>query len=432
MKGTLNLFQVAMLRWRALHPYNAVHVVRLGQPLDAARLEAALREEFESLRLTGLDLDVQGRRFEWTGGPMRPALRVIVADGDAAAVLAREIESELNTGFSADGCFDPFRFFAVDDGAACCIGLAYDHWVAGGDSIVTLMRGLVARYLGAPVPSPPAQADRRYGPTYLRLFRRHPLLLAKSLAGLPRLALSCRRAFRPRYAAPQDGYNALALLRIEAADRARLEACAGAWSVTAHDLLLALLIRALSPFAVRRLEAARRNEIAIASIVNIRRDLGTPAAAALAPYLASFRVSHRAPDDLPLRELAGAIQAQTALIKHGKRYLQTLVAMGMVGIEWRFMTTLQRQRFYPKHYPICAGTTPLHVDRIWTGGGARPRGPDYIRAVSTGPLAPMILAFTMVGDAINLGITYRTTVFHRDSVDDVAASMLQSIRTLSP
>ena len=59
MKGRLNLFQAAMLRWRALHPYNAVHVVRLGQPIDAARLEAALREQFESLGLTGLELDAR-------------------------------------------------------------------------------------------------------------------------------------------------------------------------------------------------------------------------------------------------------------------------------------------------------------------------------------------------------------------------------------
>ena len=29
MKGRLNLFQAAILRWRALHPYNAVHVVRV-------------------------------------------------------------------------------------------------------------------------------------------------------------------------------------------------------------------------------------------------------------------------------------------------------------------------------------------------------------------------------------------------------------------
>ena len=37
MRGRLNLFQVAMLRWREFHPYNAVHVVELAQPLDVFR-----------------------------------------------------------------------------------------------------------------------------------------------------------------------------------------------------------------------------------------------------------------------------------------------------------------------------------------------------------------------------------------------------------
>ena len=47
MKGRLNLFQAAILRWRALHPYNSVHVVRVWQPIDAVRLEAALRGQLE-------------------------------------------------------------------------------------------------------------------------------------------------------------------------------------------------------------------------------------------------------------------------------------------------------------------------------------------------------------------------------------------------
>ena len=42
MKGRFNLFQAAMLRWRTLHPYNAVHVAAVCQPFDPAKLEAAI------------------------------------------------------------------------------------------------------------------------------------------------------------------------------------------------------------------------------------------------------------------------------------------------------------------------------------------------------------------------------------------------------
>ena len=60
----------------------------------------------------------------------------------------------------------------------------------------------------------------------------------------------------------------------------------------------------------------------------------------------------------------------------------------------------------------------------------RPRRLDYLRAVSTGPLAPMVVAFTTTGDVINVGFSFRTTVFRRDAVEGIAAAMLHSIRTL--
>ncbi len=431
MKGKLNLFQAAILRWRALHPYNAVHVVRVGQPIDTVRLEAALRGQLELLGITGLELDARRRRYEWHGGPATPGLRVIAAAPDSLASLSREMERELNAGFAADGRLEPFRFFALEDGEGFYLGLAYDHWVAGGDSIVGLLHGLVTCYLQGPAQTAPEGVNaRRYGPTYARLLRRQFLSCVNALWGLPKLAASCRRAFRPRYAAPQDGYNAVALTRIDAANRARLDACASAWGITSHDLLLAIVLKALSPLTMGRLQSPTRNEIAVASIVNIRRDLGEAASAALAPYLASFRVSHPTPDDMLLRDLASAINAQTSEIKQHKRYLQTLLAMGIAGLEWRFLSPLQRQRFFAKHYPVCAGTTPLSVDTLWNGGTARAPGLDYLRVVSTGPLSPMILAFAMVGDVINVGISFRTTVFRRDAVEGIAAAMLQSIRTL--
>ena len=42
--GALNFFQRMMLRWRELHPYNPVHVVRVPVALDAERLRDAIAE----------------------------------------------------------------------------------------------------------------------------------------------------------------------------------------------------------------------------------------------------------------------------------------------------------------------------------------------------------------------------------------------------
>ena len=65
--GRLNLFQRMMLRWRALHPYNPVHVVRVPAALDAERLRACIGRRLERAGLTGFEV-LGERRFRYAGG----------------------------------------------------------------------------------------------------------------------------------------------------------------------------------------------------------------------------------------------------------------------------------------------------------------------------------------------------------------------------
>ena len=57
MKGRLNIFQATMLRWRELHPYNAVHAMRIDAPLDAVRLSTLIEATLKAQGLTGFVLD---------------------------------------------------------------------------------------------------------------------------------------------------------------------------------------------------------------------------------------------------------------------------------------------------------------------------------------------------------------------------------------
>ncbi|MCC7113770.1 MAG: hypothetical protein IT520_05215, partial [Burkholderiales bacterium] len=65
MDGAFNLFQATMLRWRARHPYNAVHVARVDSALDPDRLRAAIAAVLAGAGLTGYRLDAARLRFEW-------------------------------------------------------------------------------------------------------------------------------------------------------------------------------------------------------------------------------------------------------------------------------------------------------------------------------------------------------------------------------
>ena len=428
MKGRLNLFQAAMLRWRALHPYNAVHAMRIDQPLDAARLSAVIDAELEALGLTGLVLDARRARFEYRGGPARTPLAV-VSGGDAPLeALRREIERELNVRFPDEGPFNPFRFTVIDAGMSFILALTYDHVVAAADSIVVLMHGLTSAYRSggthrarAPLPRFPA--------TTSRLFRRFPGATLRGLRRLGDMAANARRSMRARYEVGADPRNGFAHYRLEVREFASLLRAARAWGVTLNDLLMALLLQALDPLVGERPLSERRRELAIASIVNVRRDFGYDAAT-FGQFLSSFRIAHPLPPGIGLEQLARDIHAETSRIKREKLYLQTLIAIGAIGAIWRFLSPEQRQGFHAKHYPTWGAITMINVDPLWQRAGGTPP-PEYVRAVSTGPLAPLVLAVTTSAGVMHAGISYRTAAFSAQSVDAIAAGILERVRGLA-
>lgn len=429
MSVRLNLFQSTMLCWRDLYPYSAVHVVHVRSPLDPERLDRATSVYLRDLGITSLDLDRSRRRYEWRGDSESVNVRVLASDGDALAVVREEIEHQLNAAFPHEGHMHPLRFFAVDEGAEFHLGVAYDHFIAAGDSIARLLAGIVARYVGNGSPAP---VERMDPPTvsYARLFARQAIPLVLGLSRVAAIMSRNRRSFRPRVAVPEDGRNAFVSFRLDESDTGTVRRVAAQWSATRNDLFIALLLMALSPLAVGRRRADRRTELAVASIVNIRRDFGADAEHALGPLLASFQISHRVPDGMDLRALVDVVSAETSRVKRKKLYLQTLLALSVAMARWGFLSPRRRYRFFARHHPVWAGMTPMNVTSLWTDAGLPGPPPEYLRGVSTGPHTPMVVALTTAGAVTHVGISYRTTVYERSAVDAVVSDMLSGIRNL--
>jgi hypothetical protein len=131
-----------------------------------------------------------------------------------------------------------------------------------------------------------------------------------------------------------------------------------------------------------------------------------------------------------LRELAQDIHVQSAEWKRRRLYLQTLVVMFYSSIVWRFLGLSQRQRFHVKNWPVWVGVTMLNVDALWREGGAAGPAPVYMRGVSTGPLAPMVVAVTTAGGALEAGISYRTGAFEEGTADRIADQARECLITL--
>jgi hypothetical protein len=429
MQGRLNLFHAAMLRWRASYPYNAVHVAELPGPLDRARLSQAIDAHLSHLGVARLSLDAAHRSYAYEAGPVHADMPVLEAQGDALALLEREMERRLNEGFAEQGTFEPLRFFAVANGKSFHLGVAYDHFIAGGDSVVALLKGIAARYDGT-YPAD-ARPPSLYPPGYAKLFARNALAFYVGQYMLPAMLMRNRRAYRPKHPHGEDGYNAFTSIELTPPLYEALRTTAKRWGVTRNDLLLAMMLCALSPEVKERLAERRRNEIAIASVINIRGEVAGGPDLAFGQFLSSFLVSHRVPEGATLESLARDVHAQTERVKRRKLYLQTLYLLALGGLAWPFMTPAQHKHMDAKNHPVWGGLSALNVDGIWKQVPGSAPVLHYLRAVSTGPASPIVVAPASVGDCLHIGVTYRTSAFTRDDIDRVNERLLRCARRLA-
>ena len=423
--GRLNLFQRAMLEWRGQHPYNAVHAARIERALDPDALVSVIAAELREAGLTGLHLDAARGRYAWRGGPAQVALERVDASDGWEGALAHAFERHLNRAFPREGALEPFRFFVVPDGSAFLLGLAYDHFIAGGDAIVALLEAISARYLGV---RERASALRRYPPTHWRLFARHPLAFLRGFARLPRLAASCRRTIRPRYRDIADGYNAFMLFALDEGDYHALRQAAKRWGVTVNDALMALLLVAQDAAMPGRDLRKRRHELAVASIVNLRAAHGDDAHDTFGQYLGSFRVSHPVPPGVALADVAADVHRATTRVKHERLYLATLFAMAVDRQLGRLQSRKQRMGIYAKNYPVGAGVSSLDVDALWRDAASKPA--LYLRGVPTGPLSPLVAAVTTCGARMWIGLSFRPTAISREDAGALGRDLVNRIRQL--
>jgi hypothetical protein len=302
------------------------------------------------------------------------------------------MERQLNLSFARRGRLEPFRFFAVDAGEGFYLGLAYDHFVAAGDSIVVLLAHVVRSYLAVAADPKANEPWPLYPATFRRLLRQRGLTLLRGLRRLPALAASCRHGVRPRYPGGFDGYNAVRLLRLDPPQFAATLREAKRCGVTLNDLVIALLKavarridRAMRERATR---SARRSSTCVAPWPRCPDGVRTVPAAC---------VAHPVPPDITLEALARDVNTQTVRVKREELHLQSLLALGASALIWPFLSDPQRRGYHAKNYPVWGGTTLLDAGGIWASSGEPMPPSEYVRAVSTGPLAPLVLAPTSAG-----------------------------------
>lgn len=428
LPGRLNTFQRTMLVWDEMHAYNAVHVARVPAPLDAERLRLTLARVLAERGLTGLNLDAKARAFEFRGGAA--VIDLAVCEGaDAPEAVRAEMERQINLRFDHTAEFTPFRFFAVPDGGSFWLGAVYFHAIADAEPIVRLVCDLVADYAGVPTKRERWNCHAKGRRAPLRL-----LIWLRKMLALPAQFRALRKAIRPGCTDANDFCNGLELFTLSSAELSALIAAGKKFGVTVNDLFLALLMHAFAPLceAVRR---DGRDRISLGCIVNARRDLGITGDDSFGLLLGGFSVACGIAETGDLPQLARSIAVQTQRFKCGGLHLANALEMGLVLRLMSLFSTNQRRRFYPKNYPLWGGLTNMNLTTLPVDAAAvQPpsagRPSDYLRAVSTGPVTPLVLSVTSFGNGVNLSMSYRTSVFSRQEISSVRERFTAAVRGL--
>jgi hypothetical protein len=415
-----------MLDWNELHPYNAVHVVRVPAALDFPRLREAIQTTLERLGLTNLSVDREGGACQYGGGPVVSKVTVIEDGSPTGSSLSAEIERQLNTPFPCGKSFDPFRFFVAPGQASFSLGLAYFHPVADAESVVWMLKRLVDAYHAGSSGVSSATVDLSSGFTDSPILR-HPVEMVRQIAALPAFIRILRTSCRPRYREADDLRNGFTNFVLEAASLGWMRTAGKSWGVTLNDLFLALLLHSLSPLAAAR--QARRRKMAAGCIVNVRKDLGV-SRGTFGLFLGSFLVAHEVAEGIGLKALAAAIALQTARIKARRLYLATPVQLAFASLALRFFSTRRKRSFYQKYCPLWGGITNMNLNTLWEEQAQD--GPlDYLRAVSTGPVTPLVLSITTVGERVNVGLSYRSTVFSAAEIGQLQSRLVDGAASLA-
>jgi hypothetical protein len=425
MPGRLNIFQKTMLQWNTMHPYVAIHVMRLRGAFDAARLQSCVKRTIEKRGISQVTLNPEHSTFHYSNGPAKCEIQILGGQSGSLEELVAEMERQLNLPFVHAEPFNPFRFVVLPSGDSFFLGVVYFHSLADAESVVLLLKGIAHSLLGEGT-AVLSDSLELYPDPRSHLLSRHPLVVTRRLLGLPRQIGNLRQSHRARYHDANNLANGFVLFSVPSEDWRPAVAAAKAWDVTVNDLLMGVLMKALSPCAGERVNARRRRKISIGCIVSLRKEMGAESGRTMGLFLGSFVVTHEVPDGIPLRQLARDIWQQTSAIKRQKSYLGTPLDLRFANFMFNLFSPQRQKKFYSKHYPLMGGITNMNLNSLWEQGNGAPL--DYFRGVSTGPVTPLALSVTTFGDRANLGLSYRTTVFSKLDIEKLRGRFMEHLQ----
>jgi len=422
--GRLNVFQRLVRQWDGLHPYNAAQALKITGQADREAVSAAWHEALASLGLGRVRVSGGEYRFEYLNGDASEHSPRWV---DPALGVQAWLEQEMNRPFHADGDM-PFRPFVIQHGDYHWMGVAYQHWVADSYSIRLLLgQWFALLYDPAAVRPEPAQIG---GGGYGKLFgpQRGQWRLTEAVLASLRWSAKTSRLRRIDPGAKAENLDSgLKILQLPRGLIERIAASAHDRGVTVNDVFLAAIAQACARYGPMR-RTRRRRDLAVGSIVDLRRDSCEDLSGVFDLLLGFTGVICRLAQLRDFDRLLTAVAAQTRQQKangHAQAsVLRMLVALG-VG---RRLSASRLLTFYRKRCSFAGATSNLNLNGSWAGRYAGQPLLDYLRVAPTGPVTPIVLATTTLGEGMNIAMTYRRALLTPEMVDGIADSIVKRLK----
>ena len=201
----------------------------------------------------------------------------------------------------------------------------------------------------------------------------------------------------------------------------RLRQAARRDGVTVGDVFTAASAEACARYGPNSPTPARP-DLALGTIVDLRARAARvpPNVFGLFLGFTTGWFTHRYLYDFSKLLRAAAAQRRTSVRRQSAEASQFNLLIGLIIA--RAMGAKKMVEFYRKRFPLAGGISNVNLTHTWPGDIHPHVITGYTRTSPTGPMMPLVLTPTTLGDRLSLCCTYRTALIEPARVQDMIGS----------
>jgi hypothetical protein len=420
--ASLNIFQKLMQKWEAVHPYNAAQVMDIRGEPNLTELQSAWNAALLSTGLGRVNRRGNHYYFEELNGHAET-----FGVSFPNLPLNEHLSKELNRPFT-DPNEPPFRPFVIPQGDHFFAGVVYRHWIADSAAIRMLLREWFARVFdrnlirGRPLKLPADGYWNTVGPN------RGGWNVAENTLGMIRRHTRLRRAQKIDSVALADHQTRFELFPAPDCLIPHLREFAAARRVKLNDVFLAALLESCArhvPLQRRR----NRTDIAVGSIADLRPCCPDDLSDTFGLFLGFTNVVCRPSEIRQFDKLLHAISNQTRIANATGVAPSSLIWMSAAMAIGTLSRPDELYHFYRKELPLAGGISNVDLSKTWATNYPSLLL-QYIRVSPTGPMTPLVVTTTTLGNSFHLGLTHRVGLIPPERASMIGQALLARLASL--